>query len=57
MLAQGEPPMREKSIAVSADEQARLDDVAEDLLGTDDVPYGAIISALVQHYESAQRSN
>jgi hypothetical protein len=49
--------MREKSIAVSADEQDRLDEVAEDLLGTDDVPYGAIISAQVEQYESAQRSN
>lgn len=43
---------RENSIAVSQSEQDRLDSVAEDLLGTADVAYGATISALCEYYES-----
>ena len=50
--------MREKSIAVSADEQARLDDVAEEMYGTTSVPYGAVVSGLIEQYQSgAQSSN
>lgn len=49
--------MRKKSIAVSADEQDRLDEVAEEMYGTTEVPYGAVVCGLIEEYESAQRSN
>lgn len=41
---------RDTSIAVSEEEKARLDDVAQEEFGTEDVPYGATITALIQEH-------
>jgi len=39
--------LRETTITVSYDEKDRLDDARRELFGTDEVPYGAVISELV----------
>jgi hypothetical protein len=39
--------MRETTISVSYDEKERLDDVAHELYGTTEVPYGEVITQLV----------
>lgn len=38
---------RNTTISVSHEEKACLDDAAEALFGTDEVPYGAVVSELV----------
>jgi|GEM_PF-6407990 len=38
---------RDTSISISHDEKDRLDEAALDLFGTDEVPYGAVVSELV----------
>jgi len=40
--------MRETTISVSHDEKDRLDDAKAELFGTDEVPYGAVITELVE---------
>lgn len=40
--------MREKTIAVSTEEQTLLDNAAEEMTGTTDLPYGATITMLVR---------
>lgn len=42
--------MRANTIRISADEQALLDDVAQDRYGTQEVPYGAVVEALAKDY-------
>lgn len=42
--------MRDESIAVTAGEKKSLDTAAEELFGTTEVPYGAVISALANQY-------
>lgn len=39
--------MRETTISVSQSEKDRLDDAKAELFGTDEVPYGAVITELV----------
>lgn len=39
--------MRETTITVSRKEKRRLDDAKAELFGTDEVPYGAVITELV----------
>lgn len=39
--------MRETTVSVSHDEKDRLDDAKAELFGTDEVPYGAVITELV----------
>jgi hypothetical protein len=40
--------MRTKTIAVSEDEQELLDQAAQELTGTTDMPYGATLTMLVR---------
>lgn len=40
--------MRETTIRVSHDEKQQLDEAAQELCGTTEVPYGEIISQLTQ---------
>ena len=49
--------MRTESIAVSQAEKQRLDDVRKDLLGTDAAPYGVVISALLEYYETGAQND
>ena len=50
--------MRSESIAISSSEKERLNDVAEEIYGTTEVPFGAVVSGLIEHYESgAQGGN
>ncbi|MDB2263761.1 hypothetical protein PM025_06320 [Halorubrum ezzemoulense] len=44
--------MRTESVAVSEKEKKRLKEVSADLLGTSQAPFGVIISALIEEYES-----
>ena len=39
--------MRETTVKVSHEEKRQLDEAAEELCGTTEVPYGAVISQLV----------
>lgn len=39
-------PMRETTISVSSDEKDQLDNAKIELFGTDEVPYGAVITEL-----------
>jgi len=41
------PTMRGTTISVSHSEKDRLDDAKTELFGTDEVPYGAVITELV----------
>jgi hypothetical protein len=43
--------MRETTISVSHDEKDRLDDAKAELFGTDEVPYGAVITELVDRID------
>lgn len=38
--------VRDETIALSTDEKELLDEAADDIFGTTDVPYGATVSAL-----------
>lgn len=48
--------MRTESIAVSESEKSRLNGVAEEIYGTTEVPYGAVVSGLIEEYESGAQS-
>ena len=39
---------RQTTISVSYDEKQRLDEAAEELCGTTEVPYGAVVAQLVE---------
>jgi hypothetical protein len=43
--------MRETTVSVSHDEKDRLDDAKAELFGTDEVPYGAVITELVDRID------
>lgn len=43
--------MREQTIKVSESEKESLDNVRKDIFGSDSVPYGEVIQALVDQYD------
>jgi hypothetical protein len=43
--------MRETTISVSHNEKNRLDDAKAELFGTDEVPYGTVITELVDRID------
>jgi tRNA(Arg) A34 adenosine deaminase TadA len=45
--------LRETTITVSYDEKDRLDEARREMFGTDEVPYGAVITRLVDEVTKA----
>lgn len=48
---------RTNPIALSEAEKERLDTVAEEAFGTSEVPYGAIVSMLIEEYQQSDGSD
>lgn len=48
---------RENTVKVSDEEKEALDAAREDIFGTDEVPYGAVVKRLVDyHFDTAEAS-
>ena len=48
---------RTTTIALSNDEKERLDDIARDLCGTAEVPYGVALTQLIDEYRRHTETN
>ena len=49
---------RTNPIALNDEEKQRLDEVAEEAFGTTELPYGAVVSMLIEQYnESSMEDN
>lgn len=42
---------RDKTVALSDNEKERLDGVRQEIYGTDEVPYGVVITDLIDYYD------
>jgi len=45
---------RDDQIRVSKEEKQALDSVKQDMFGTDEVPYGAVITPLINHWRKTE---